>query len=97
MAETVRIPLEEFSRHPRTILLRVVREGQVVIVDAGNEGVITLRSGEPDDVPELPAGKTEDDYRAFLDSFGSWREVDTERLLDDIRASRSISRSPVDL
>jgi hypothetical protein len=89
VADAIRIPFEESSSHVRAIYLRVVREGQVIVVDAGEEGGITLQPGEPEDAPVLPAGKTEAEYQAFLASLGSWRDVDTDRLLPDIRAGRS--------
>ena len=37
------------------------------------------------------------DDAAFLASAGSWRDVDTDRLLTDIYESRRSSRPPVDL
>ena len=97
MAETVRIPLDEMPDRLRSIFERVLRDKEVVVVDAGEDGVVTLTSGEPQDARALPPGKSEEDYQAFLESFGSWEDVDTDQLLRDIRASRKISRSPVDL
>jgi hypothetical protein len=97
VAETVRIPFEEFSNHLQTIFDRVLRDKQTVVVDAGEEGVVTLTSGEPEKERLLPPGKTEEDYQAFLDSFGSWENVDTDRLMRDIRSSRQISRASIDL
>lgn len=42
--------------------------------------------------------KTKADYEAFLSSAGGWKDVDTDRLLKDIRESRRISsRPPVEL
>ena len=97
MAETIRIPLDEMPDRLRSIFERVLRDKEVVVVDVGEDGVVTLTSGEPEEEHSLPPGKTEEDYRAFLDSFGGWKDVDTDQLLRDIRASREISRSPVDL
>lgn len=42
--------------------------------------------------------KTAADYEAFRSSAGSWKDVDTDRLLRDIYESRRVSsRPPVDL
>jgi hypothetical protein len=38
------------------------------------------------------------DYEAFLSSFGGWADVDTDKLIEDIYASRRMStRPPVEL
>ena len=97
VAETVRIPLTEMPKRFRLIFERVLRDKQTIMIDAGEEGVVTLSSGDLNDLPSLPPDKTEDDYQAFLDSFGSWADVDTDQLLRDIRASRAKSRLPIDL
>ena len=41
--------------------------------------------------------KTEADYEAFRAAAGSWEDVDTDRLIEDIYTSRRSSRPPVDL
>lgn len=42
--------------------------------------------------------KTKKDYEAFLASAGSWKDVDTDKLIRDIGESRKISsRPPVEL
>lgn len=42
--------------------------------------------------------KTEADYEAFRSSAGSWKDVDTDKLIDDIYESRRrSSRPPVEL
>jgi hypothetical protein len=43
------------------------------------------------------AAKTQADYDAFISSFGSWRDVDTEALKREIREARGSSRPPVEL
>jgi hypothetical protein len=43
-------------------------------------------------------GKSEADMAAFWSSFGGWKDVDTDRLINDIYESRRIStRPPVEL
>ena len=42
--------------------------------------------------------KTEADYEAFRSAAGSWRDVDTDKLIEEIYESRSASsRPPVEL
>lgn len=42
--------------------------------------------------------KTEADYEAFRSAAGSWKDVDTDKLLEDIYESRRLSsRPPVEL
>ncbi len=42
--------------------------------------------------------KTKEDYEAFRSSAGGWKDVDVDKLLEDIYESRNIStRPPVDL
>ena len=93
MAETVRIPLDEMPDQLRSILEQALRDKQTIVIDVDEDGFLTLKSGGSEEELELPPGKTEEDYRAFLDSFGSWEDVDTGQLLRDIRESRDKSRS----
>ena len=72
----------------RLIFERVLHDKQTIIIDVGEDGIVTLRADESEEGLELPPGKSEEDYRAFLDSFGAWEDVDTDQLLRDIRASR---------
>ncbi len=39
-------------------------------------------------------GKTKADYEAFFSTFGSWKNVDTDRLLKNISATRKRSNRP---
>jgi hypothetical protein len=41
--------------------------------------------------------KTKEQMEAFWSSFGSWKDVDVDKFLDDIYESRKSSRPPVDL
>lgn len=92
MAEIVYIPLDEMPDRLRSVFERVLRDKEIVVVDAGEEGVVTLTFGSPEGGDlRLPPGKTEEDYRAFLDSFGGWKDVDTDQLVRDIRSSRVTS------
>ena len=43
-------------------------------------------------------GRTKEDYEAFRAAAGSWKDVDTDKLIEDIYESRRrSSRPPVDL
>ncbi len=46
----------------------------------------------------MPRAKTKADYEAFLSAAGSWKDVDTDKLVRDIYESRRrSSRPPVEL
>jgi hypothetical protein len=41
---------------------------------------------------------TDEDRKAFLSSLGGWKDVDTDRLIDDIYAARRVAdRLPIEL
>jgi hypothetical protein len=74
-------------------------------VQATNEPYVLRREGE-----EIAAvvplkrtrrkgkAKTEADYEAFRSAAGSWSDIDTDKLIEDIYESRRISsRPPVEL
>lgn len=57
-----------------------------------------LDDADPPTRPYPWRKKTAADYEAFRSAAGSWRDVDTDRLLEDIYADRrSMDRPPVDL
>ncbi|HEY7062822.1 MAG TPA: hypothetical protein VII06_15200 [Chloroflexota bacterium] len=81
------------------VLSRLVQEvrdtNQARIIRLGNEDVAIIAP-----IRRRPKGRTlsEADRQAFLDSLGGWKDVDTDRLLDDIYAARRVSdRPPVEL
>ena len=46
----------------------------------------------------LPKGKTKADYEAFRSAAGGWKDVDTDKLLEDIYRDRDITtRPPIEL
>lgn len=98
MASKRNIPYEEFAADLDQIIERIVRTRETVVVETGHGEVITLRPGMADapDAHSQPQ-KTVEDYEAFLAAAGSWKDVDTDQLINDIYTSRRSSRRPVDL
>lgn len=94
MADTIeRIPLKEASDHLATLIERVLREGEPVMIETGEGELVAL-------TPVSPArarARTEADWAAFRAAAGSWADVDIEAFLKDIYKSRHSSRPPVDL
>ncbi|MBN9388761.1 MAG: hypothetical protein J0I20_11965 [Chloroflexi bacterium] len=90
------VPFSEFSNNLDSFFEQVVRENKEIVIE--NE------QGEQVLLKPAPASKrkhrtrTEADHQAFLASAGGWKDVDTDKLLDDIYESRrTSSRPPVDL
>jgi hypothetical protein len=90
------VPFSEFSNNLDSFFEQVVRENKEIVIE--NE------QGEQVLLKPAPSSKrkhrthTEADYQAFLASAGGWKDVDTDKLLEDIYESRrTSSRPPVDL
>ena len=47
--------------------------------------------------PKKPRKLTQAQREAFLSAAGSWNDVDTDKLLEEIYAARDLDRPPVDL
>lgn len=98
MAGDRHIPFEEFAADLDQIIDRIVRTREVVVVETEAHDVVTIRPGLPvESEANLPPQKTEEDYQAFLAAAGSWKDVDTDRLIADIYESRESSRPPVEM
>ena len=81
MPELVRITEEvEATKTPREL----VRENKTVAV------IMPAKKGPPRKKRE----KTKADYEAFLSAAGGWKEIDTDKLIADIYASRRRSNRP---
>lgn len=66
-------------------------------LDIGH-GVIAVIKPARTRIKRTRRPKTEADMAAFRASFGSWKDVDTDKLLEDIYESRRLStRPPVEL
>jgi antitoxin (DNA-binding transcriptional repressor) of toxin-antitoxin stability system len=81
-----------------TELLRLVEEvrasGSARVLTNGSEPVAVLR---PVQRRRTKAVKECADREAFLSSLGSWADVDTEALKQEIKQARSDHRPPVEL
>lgn len=82
-------------------LLRIVEEAREAreprLLRRGREDLAILRPVKTAS-KRRKRTKTEADYAAFLSSAGSWKDVDTDRLIRDIYESRRMSsRPPVEL
>jgi hypothetical protein len=78
-------------------LERVIREHEAVVLETETGDRAILKPARSRKRREHKV--TEANYEAFLASAGGWKDlVDTEKLKEDIYASRSISsRPPVEL
>ena len=85
MPELIRLA-EEVRRTKKPRLLR-----------RNNEDVALLVPASPPPRRRSKKTPTEEDMAAFRASAGSWKDVDTDRLIADIYRSRRSSRPPVDL
>ncbi len=77
----------------------VARSGEPRVLRRADEDVAVLMPiKKPASHQRTTRKKTEEDHEAFLASAGSWEDMDTDKLIEDIYESRDIStRPPVDL
>lgn len=83
-------------------LVRVAEEvrqtKQPRTVDIGHGVIAVIKPASTRVRKRAHRPKTEADMAAFRASFGSWKDVDTDKLLEDIYESRRLStRPPVEL
>lgn len=98
MSNEWRIPYDEFATHLDEIIERIVRTRETVVVEAGEDVLITIQSTDDGQfMTDRGSTKTREDLDAFLASAGSWKDVDTDQLIENIYAGRKSSRPPVDL
>jgi hypothetical protein len=90
----------DISKSPDLLRLveEVRRSNTPRVLRADNEDVAVLIPVAETKRPKRKRVKTDADYRAFLDSAGSWADVDTEEFKRYIRERRDASsRPPVEL
>jgi hypothetical protein len=77
----------------------VAKSGQPRVLRRADEDVAVLMPvKKPTSRRRTGRKKTKEDYEAFRSSAGGWKDVDVDKLLEDIYESRNIStRPPVDL
>lgn len=94
MAVTVkRISFDELSDNLASVFAYVIHEGGSVVIETDEGKLVSLAPIESVPSPR----KTEVDWEAFRAAAGSWHDVDTDRFLEEIYASRRSSRPPVEL
>jgi hypothetical protein len=91
----------DISNFPALVELveEVASSGKPRLLRRDSEDVAVLMPLLPASTPRRKSrAKTRADYEAFLTSAGSWANVDTDTLVEDIYESRRAStRSPVEL
>lgn len=91
--EPKRITLNEFSGNLVRIIESVLASGEEILVESEDGRLVSVN-------PVAPAmsRKSRKDIAAFLSAAGSWSDVDTEKLKEEVYHSRDISsRPPVSL
>ena len=93
------IPFDDFARDVEAVFNRVVHSHEEVLIENDKGEVALLRRVSPKKRPKRRRVITDADHQAFLSSLGGWKDlVDTDKLIENIYESRSISsRPPVEL
>ncbi len=89
--ELTRIPFNEFAANLSRVFDRVVKDKETVMVEKEGRGLAILK---PASSGPRRRRKSSAAYKAFLAAAGSWKDVDTDQLIANIYASRSISSRP---
>jgi|SRR5579884_1404785 len=90
----------DISDNPELLrLVEAVHAGHAPrVLRAGGKDVAIMAPIETASEPRAPRPKTPEDYAAFRSSAGSWADVDTDKLIEEIyEQRRRSSRPPVDL
>ena len=96
--ETVHIPLDQFVTDVRAVFELVAATGESVVVDRADGVSAVLRPAPARKPGRAKRTVSAADYEAFLKSAGSWYDVDTEALKQDIEESRGLpARAAVEL
>jgi hypothetical protein len=75
----------------------VRRDGSARVLQRDGEDVAILTPIEGAEASRPTPTYTEEDDEAFLSSFGSWADVDTDKLIEEIYEGRRSSKPPVEL
>ncbi len=90
------MPFDEFVANVAHVFEVVADTGETVVVE--KEGAEVVVAPVPARRRGRATGKTAADRAAFRAAAGSWKDVDTDRLVADIHESRRrSSRPPVEL
>ncbi len=90
--ELTRIPFNEFAANLSRVFDRVVKDKETVMVEKEGRGLAILKPASSGS--RRRRRKSSAAYKAFLAAAGSWKDVDTDQLIANIYASRSISSRP---
>lgn len=93
------IPFDDFARDLEGFFDRVVHRHEEVLIENDKGEVAILKPAPSKKRPKRQRVITDADHEAFLSSLGGWKDlVDTDKLIENIYESRSIStRPPVEL
>ena len=90
--DLVRIPYDDLAADFVHIFNRVVREKTAIVVEKKGRGLAILKPMRS--ALTRRRKKSAADYKAFVSAAGSWKDVDTDKLVADIRDSRKRSSRP---
>lgn len=80
------------------LAVEVCRTEQPRDLRADNEDIAVLVPAKPPAKRRGRRNKSDADMEAFWSSFGGWKDVDTDKLIEDIYTSRHVStRPPIEL
>lgn len=92
--ELMNIPYEEFASNLESLFERVARENEVIMVEKPDGARVVVKPVTGTKATRRRRVRTKADYEAFLSSAGSWKDVNTDKLIKDIYESRRISSRP---
>ena len=85
--EPKRITLNELSDNLARIIDLVLASNERIVVEKEDGGVVSI-------VPEAVAPKSDADLAVFMSAAGSWSDMDSDRLIEEIYSSRNASSRP---
>jgi hypothetical protein len=86
-SEPRRIPLSELSANLARIIELVLASEEPIVVEREDGWSVSINS-------VTPASKSAEDFAEFMAAAGSWSDVDTDKLLDDVYTSRELLTRP---
>ncbi len=92
--EITRVPFNEFSNNIAEFFSRVARGHEAMIVEGEEGELVVLKSVRPAKARIRARRRTTGDREAFLSSFGSWGDADTDTLIRNIYEARGVSSRP---
>jgi hypothetical protein len=90
----ISISYKKFASNLDSFFERVALKNETIIVEKPNGDRVVLKPASATKATRRRRRRTAADYEAFLSSAGSWKDVDTDKLIKDIYESRRISSKP---